>query len=323
MLQTVTLSPRVGWLHTAHFIAAAYSSLLLGGCHGHGVTQQADLAFDPPIPRPAYAVKMGPRVLIDEAHFNFHTAEGRYAPFAKLLRRDGYVVESLTETASTESLASANILVIANAIAESDQKGWKLPLEPAFADSEVHTIREWVESGGSLLLIADHMPFPGSVESLAAAFDILLGNGFLYDADGDSMLTFERGSGLADHPITDGRNAEEKVTLVRTFTGQAFRIDREHEPLLTLARGSILKLPSEAWVFKPTTPEIPAAGMLQGAVLEFGRGRIAVFGEAAMFSAQEVLHDDGRLLMGMNRDDAAQNPQFLLNVMHWLSGLIG
>jgi len=296
---------------------------ILASCHGHGVTQQADLAFEPPIPSPAYAVGMGPRVLIDEAHFNFHTAEGRYAPFAKLLRRDGYVVESLTETTRAESLAGANILVIANAIAESDQKGWKLPLEPAFTDSEIRAIRQWVENGGSLLLIADHMPFPGSVESLAATFDVLLGNGFLYDAEGDSMLTFERDSGLADHPITNGRSAEERVTFVRSFTGQAFRIERDHEPLLTLPHGSTLKLPSEAWVFKPTTPEIPAAGMLQGATMQFGRGRVAVFGEAAMFSAQEVLRDDGRLLMGMNRDDATQNPQFLLNVMHWLSGLIG
>ena len=29
-----------------------------------------------------------------------------------------------------------------------------------------------------------------------------------------------------------------------------------------------------------------------------------------------------RTLMGMNRPDAAENPQFLLNVMHWLSELI-
>ena len=62
--------------------------------------------------------------------------------------------------------------------------------------------------------------------------------------------------------------------------------------------------------------------MLQGAVLRFGKGRVAVFGEAAMFSAQEWITKDERVLMGMNRPDAAQNPQFLLNVMHWLSGSI-
>ena len=62
--------------------------------------------------------------------------------------------------------------------------------------------------------------------------------------------------------------------------------------------------------------------MLQGAVFRYGKGRVAVFGEAAMFSAQKITREDGISYMGMNRDDASQNPQFLLNVMHWLSGLI-
>jgi hypothetical protein len=40
-----------------------------------------------------------------------------------------------------------------------------------------------------------------------------------------------------------------------------------------------------------------------------------VFGEAAMFSAQV---QGGKTQMGMNAPDAKQNPQFLLNVIHWL-----
>ena len=54
--------------------------------------------------------------------------------------------------------------------------------------------------------------------------------------------------------------------------------------------------------------------------LTIGRGRVAVFGEAAMFSAQ--VSGPERRPMGMNRPTAAQNPQFLLNVMHWLAGLL-
>lgn len=294
------------------------------GCHAHRAPiQQADLSFEPAIGRPAYSTGLGPTILIDEAHFNFHTVNGRYAPFANLLRRDGYVVEPLTEPASAETLVPADILVIANAIAESDQKGWKLPIEPAFTKSEIRAIRQWVEEGGSLLLIADHMPFPGAVEDLAAAFDVMFGNGFLYDAEERSMLQFTPENGLGEHPIIDGRYEKEIVSSVRTFTGQAFRVGADHHPLLTVPRGSTLKLPVEAWEFEPTTPHVPAGGMLQGAALRHGEGRVAVFGEAAMFTAQEVLRDDGRLLMGMNREDAGQNPQFLLNVMHWLSGLIG
>ena len=45
-----------------------------------------------------------------------------------------------------------------------------------------------------------------------------------------------------------------------------------------------------------------------------------VFGEAAMFSA----HVTGpqRLPMGMNALYAAGNPQFVLNTLHWLAGLL-
>ena len=298
--------------------------VVLAGCHAHGGTQLADLSFEPAISRPAFDVGLGPTILIDEAHFNFHTAEGRYAPFANLLKRDGYVVMPLAQPATADSLAGGNVFVIANAIAESDQKGWKLPSEPAFTKSEIEAIRTWVEQGGSLLLIADHMPFPGAVEDLAAAFDVLFGNGFLYDHEKSSKLEFTRGAGLSDHAITDGRNDSETIDSVRTFTGQAFRVNRDFDPLLTLPSGSTLRLPTEAWEFKDNTPHIPAAGMLQGAVFEFGKGRVAVFGEAAMFSAQQITPKEGDIvLMGMNRDDAAQNPQFLLNVMHWLSGLIG
>src|SRR5688500_10957703 len=55
--------------------------------------QVADRDFFPVIARPAFAPGTGPKVLVDEAHLNIHTAEGRYAPFVDLLRRDGFVVE--------------------------------------------------------------------------------------------------------------------------------------------------------------------------------------------------------------------------------------
>ena len=308
-------------MRTNRFLLPTLLVVALAGCHT-GI-QRADLSFEPSIPRPAYGEGSGPVVLIDEAHANFHTVDGRYAPFAKLLRRDGYRVRGLAAPASAGTLAEADVLVIANAIAESDERGWKLPLEPAFDDSEIEAIRVWVEGGGALFLIADHMPFPGSVEDLAAAFEVYFANGFLYDADDNSKLEYTLGAGLADHPITAGRRGDERVDAVRTFTGQAFRAGRDVEPLLTVPRGSRLLLPAKAWKFTDRTPSLRADGLLQGAVFRHGGGRVAVFGEAAMFSAQERIVGDERTLMGMNRPDAEQNPQFLLNVMHWLTGLLG
>ena len=45
---------------------------------------------------PAWSTRLpqsGPRVVIDESHRNFHTASGRYRPFAQLIGNDGYRVE--------------------------------------------------------------------------------------------------------------------------------------------------------------------------------------------------------------------------------------
>ncbi len=68
------------------------------------------------------------------------------------------------------------------------------------------------------------------------------------------------------------------------------------------------------------TPRVPIKGWHQGVVMNVGKGRVAIFGEAAMFSAQ--LAGPQKRPMGMNAPVAKQNLQFLLNVMHWLSGLL-
>ena len=306
----------------------------LGGCACVAITllmgsmpadaqQVPDSAFAPAIARPAFAAGAGPAVLVDEAHTNFHTADGRYYAFAQLLRSDGYVVRGLRDPFTRESLAGARVLVIANALNARNEADWNLPTPSAFTRDEIAAVEAWVREGGSLLLIADHMPFPGAADALAAAFGIAFGNGFAYDStEQESRFRFTRENGrLADHAVTNGRGAAERVDSVDTFTGQAFRLMREDaQPLLTLPPGTVLLMPEVAWQFSPLTPRMRADGLLHGAVLRHGRGRVAVFGEAAMFSAQ--LAGPGRRPMGMNDPAAPQNVQFLLNVMHWLTGVL-
>jgi hypothetical protein len=166
------------------------------------------------------------------------------------------------------------------------------------------------------------MPFGGAAADLAAAFGVLMSNGYATDrtCSADEFL-FQRADGtLGDHPITRGRNRSERIESVRTFTGQAFRVVAPAVPLLLVAPDTMLLLPSEAWKLGDATPRVRDDGMWQGAVLIVGRGRVAVFGEAAMFSAQ--VSGPERRPMGMNTPTAAQNPQFLLNVMHWVAGLL-
>jgi uncharacterized protein (DUF2249 family) len=281
--------------------------------------QVADTSFKPPIPNPAYQSGRGPVVLLDEAHFNFHTADGRYQPFADLLRRDGYVVKSSRLQFSQATLGTGQILVIANALAERNRSDWSLPTPSAFSDEEVGAVRDWVRGGGSLMLIADHMPFPGAAEKLALALGVRFSNGYAIDEKAKGPMLFKLSDGsLKDHQITRGRADAEKVESVATFTGSAFQVEGDAHPLLILGPSVVSFMTSVAGQITDKTPRTSVKGWYQGAVMRFGKGRVAVFGEAAMFSAQVA--GPNRNPMGMNAPIAARNPQFLLNVMHWLSG---
>jgi hypothetical protein len=283
--------------------------------------QIADTAFRPPIAKSEYAEGRGPVVLVDEAHFNFHTAGGRYQPFAEFLRRDGYVIKASTEKFSSTALKSGRILVIANALAERNKTDWSLPTPSAFTDDEVKAVQNWVKEGGSLLLIVDHMPFPGAAENLAGAFGIRFSNGYAVIEKATEPFVFKLAdASLKPHPITSGRNATEKIDAVATFTGSAFQIAGNAQPLFVLGASVVSVLTTSSGQFNDQLPRVPVTGWYQGAVLRFGKGRIAVFGEAAMFSAQ--LAGPNHTPMGMNAPVASQNPQFLLNVFHWLSGRI-
>lgn len=282
--------------------------------------QVADPNFKPQIDRPAYAEGKGPVVLIDEAHHNFHTADGRYKPFADILRRDGYRVIGSKAEFTRESLKDARILVIANALSEKNLNRPVLPTFSAFTPEEIAAVRTWVEDGGSLLLIADHLPWPGAAAELASAFGFLFADGFAFTKGGSGIIQFRtEDRSLQDHPIVRGRDSRESVIAVMTFAGQAFRVRRgiDAQPLLIFDDSALLLMPTEAWRFSKQTPRMSASGMFQGATLQHGSGRVAVFGEAAMFTAQL---SKKKQPMGMNHPDAKYNAQFLLNVMHWLSG---
>ena len=284
--------------------------------------QVADTDFKPPIRRPAYPQGRGPVVLLDEAHHNFHTAAGRYLPFAELLRRDGYVVRASAGKFTKEYLKTGRILVIANALNELNDNGnWALPTPSAFTDEEIAAVGDWVRRGGALLLIADHMPMAGAAERLALAFGFRYSNGFALDESSQGPMIFKLSDGsLKEHAITKGRGRDERVDSVATFTGSAFQAPQAAKPLFVFGEKVKSLEPSVAWQFDAETTRVPVKGWLQGATLRFGKGRVAVFGEAAMFSAQ--LGGPQRQPMGMNAPVARQNPQFLLNVMHWLSGLL-
>ena len=299
-------------------------------------SQDADPNFDASVRAPAYSGS-GPMVAIDEAHFNFHTQSDRYEPFAKLLRNDGYTVRAGTEPFAAASLASADVLVIANA-GIMNPAG---PATPAFTAEECAAVADWVRGGGALLLVADHAPAGAAAAILAETFGVEMGKGWSFDAVGPNDLTtqivFTRANGLlGEHPILRGRNPAEAIDHVRSFTGQSLTVPDGATPLLRFAT-TAREAPQPADLdaignaVARGTPDaaqivaahsFPIGGRAQGLAMPFGAGRVVMLGEAAMLSAQiAALPNQAPFPFGMNVQ-GTDDKQFALNVLHWLSGSI-
>ena len=301
-------------------------------------TQASDPDFDASVENPAYPAD-GPVVVVDEAHTNFHTATGRYRPFAELLRNDGYTVVAGTTAFDRETLDGVDVLVISNALPPSGSA----PGTSAFTEPESDAIESWVRDGGSLLLIADHAPFGSAAESLGRRFGVTMGKGWVWDfresktSIATRFVTSRDNGLLGSHPVLRGRDVSEEVTALKAFSGQSLegpagaavlmqlsptsREVRDRADLETIRAAVAGKGQSVDEVVEELSN--PVGGRAQGIALTFGGGRVVVLGEAAMLSAQIARRGDPPAItpMGMNVP-GYDNRQFVLNTLHWLSGLL-
>ena len=274
--------------------------------------QRNDPDFKPSVASPRFTKENSPTVAIDEGHRNYHTRDGRFLPLAQVLEADGCTVVGHDGPFTKESLVPIDVLVIANALpatATGEQ------IKSAFSHLEVELLKEWVNGGGSLMVLADHWPYGEAVKQLGAAFGVEMSGGFvLGSGERRGHIVFDRAEKLlAKHPITEGAAADERITAVMSFTGQAMRVPESFTALMSFPEGSV------RYRDRPTASEsegTDVSGWHQGAVAEIGKGRVAFFGEAGMFSAQVT---GAVKKMGMNADGAEQNEQFLLNIIHWLA----
>lgn len=283
--------------------------------------QVADTSYNPIIQNPTYERGMGSIVFIDEGHHNFHTKNGRYKAFSNLAERDGYIVNEYKGEFLKDELSKGKILVISNALNEINVENWYLPNPSAFTQSEIKTVKQWVSEGGRLFLIADHMPMAGAAKDLAAEFGFEFTNGFALSTVARGAAIFNLSDKtLTESTITKGRDTSESVEKIASFTGQAFKIPDDATPILTFSNDYVNMLPDTAWVFDDKTTRYNVNGWSQGAYKKYGHGRIVVFGEAAMFSAQ--LAGPNKFKAGMNNEVAPENFQLLLNIIRWLDGKI-
>ncbi|HEY7186492.1 MAG TPA: DUF4350 domain-containing protein [Vicinamibacterales bacterium] len=311
--------------------AVALLLLLLRGWQASAQTgnaqQIADPNFNPTIRGRAYSETL-PVVVVDEAHENFHTIGGRYKPFADVLRADGYLVAAGTQAFTKASLGSAVVLVISNAVGSGLNQSNVGNPPSAFTDAECDAVRDWVHDGGSLLLIADHAPFGATAATLAARFGVEMGKGYVWTVQGNKpeptmTITYSRDNNVVgEHPITRG------VSRVVTFTGQSLSVPTGGTALLklnTAYESSGANAQSDVASFREGKPTSARAitNRAQAVAFEYGKGRVVMTGEAAMFSAHVIRFTDpqGRTTeskMGMNVP-GNDNQQFLVNILRWLT----
>jgi len=317
--------------------------VLLAPASAVSAQQVADSAFTFQNEHPAFSPGSGPMVCVDAAHHNFHTLDGRYQAFGRLMRDDGLRTVSVDQPFNETGLADCVVLVVANALAAEnagvEEDAWEFPHLSAFSRGEIPALLKWVREGGSLLLILDHAPFPGAASDLASLLGVIpLNGGATYRVFGDhndraiqevaqqSGITPERlreGLGLpgtlGDHPILRGRDGvDEPIRSIMTFGGSAFFPSSGVQPLLQVPAGAFgmvfsQGIPQELW------PRYPMDGWLAGGALEVGEGRVVILGEAAMCSAQ--LSGPDQNPMGMNNPLSVDNPRFCLNAVRWLVGV--
>lgn len=121
-----------------------------------------------------------------------------------------------------------------------------MPTPTAFTLQEIKEIHTWVENGGSLFLIADHMPFGGAASDLAATFGFEISNGFAVLAGTENqpdIFSVENGR-LPESPVSD------EITTVTSFTGSAFTYPEAAVPVMIFQKGDYSLEPEIAWQFE-------------------------------------------------------------------------
>jgi hypothetical protein len=148
-----------------------------------------------------------PTVLIDAAHHNLIDIVESHAGW---LEEEGFDVRILLQPFDDESLDGVETVIISlpsaprNAVTspwteEKFAAAWQPPFPSAFSAEEIAILRTWVEDGGGLIILFDHMPVSNAVEELATAFGVEVANGHAYDErmlrwEGDSLSRKEAGA---------------------------------------------------------------------------------------------------------------------------------
>lgn len=279
-----------------------------------------DTAFEATVETPTYPESDGPTILLDGGHHNFFIQWDFIKPFADLAEADGYqpVIDDQTFTAGY--LAEFDIVMIITALPFDFTTKTEVTTEATFTNAEIAALYDWVEAGGSLLVFSEHAPFDQAINPLLNRFGITSSVGTVVDEEpqdttlGLHRIVFSRENGFLneEHPIIKGRNMSEAIDSVVTFGGSSLT-GEGYANLLQLS-------PTAKNQEHPTGVGPIGMGNSQALAGSAGEGKIVALADSNGFTAMNFKLEDGSSLSaGMNTENHDWK-QFVLNVLHWLSG---
>ena len=269
----------------------------------NNIEVKPDLQYKPQVRR-QFNPERQPVISFDQAHNNRHlfldkeNKPGSYYGFGQLAEALGCKMQILTENVDSSILNQTDLLVIACPVAENN--------EP-YTMGEINTIRSWVREGGALLLITDHIPFSQSAVSLARAFDIQFTIGTVVDYAQADKTIYEPGRII----YSTGKYSHESAILnntnsIITYAGQGLK-------KINGTSDTLLRFSPYAYYEDDAGQDFNAKGYSQLIAFQFGKGKVAVTGEAAFLTAQ-IKGDE---LIGLN-NRRYENELLCSNLLNWL-----
>jgi hypothetical protein len=280
-----------------------------------------DSPFNANVSNPKYKLGKGPSILIDAAHHNFIIEMGLIKPLVDVLHADGYITKIDSQVFTKNYLSKYKTLVIMPAMPFKFGTKNIINDEITFTNEELTILQDWVNQGGSLLMLSEHAPIDKSMTPLFNKFGITTTTGIIYDSaycdtsiklsTNQTYIQYTTENGLlnTNHPITQGQNSTEAIHRIVVYggsgmIGQAYTNIFRTSPYATIRKWSG-NLPSG------TVSSQCLAG-------EFGKGRLVALGDCNGFTAMYINSGGKKYSAGMQVNNYDWK-QFVLNTFHWLS----
>jgi len=271
-----------------------------------------DQNFDANVSSPKYDIGKGPKVVIDGSHNNFFTVTGLIQPLIDVLISDGYSVSISDKKFTEKSLSEIDIIVVATPMSRT-YKNFFQKYKGAFKKRELEALKKWVEEGGSLLMFSEHFPFDKAIKPLLKTFDIepSIGETIDFDYSEGGLIVFKNERLDSSNTIVSGKRTVHKIC---SYGGGALT-GSNYTNILKLSENS--KNITRKWAFTEGGPI--GKGNSQGLAGDFGKGKVAAFGDANGFVAMVFDEGDGRKIKAGMNDPNYDWKNFVLNTFDWLS----